>query len=185
MSNQLQELEKVEKKHGGKRKGAGMPKGKKTTKIIARELELQYIKDRVAAAKSKLLDSQLTLASGVSFLFKIEKTKITRPKGGISYKPERPKLVTNQFEIEEYLAGLIQEGDNEDEYHPAATYYYITTEKPDNSAIDSLLDRTVGKPKQITEMTGKDGKDLIPETTDKVRELIYALTNKTGGIATD
>lgn len=40
-------------------------------------------------------------------------------------------------------------------------------EEGDKSARDFLFDRFMGKPVQATELTGKDGKDLIP--TDELR----------------
>ena len=136
------EDEKLEKKHGGARPGAGMPKGKKTRKTIEREIELAYIKERVSRAKETIIDSQLTLARGVSYLYRVDKDA----KGN----DKKPELVTAQYEIEAYLSG---EADVD-------SYYYITTIKPENSAIDSLLDRTVGKPTQGVDLTS-GGKPLI------------------------
>ena len=130
-------LEKLEKKHGGARLGAGMPKGKKTRKVIEREIELAYIKRRVSRAKDTLIDSQLSLARGLSYLYRVDKDA----KGN----DKRPELVTAQSEIEEYLSGKADED----------CYYHITTVKPENSAIDSLLDRTVGKPKQSINLDGE------------------------------
>lgn len=34
--------------------------------------------------------------------------------------------------------------------------------------IERMLDRTIGKPTQTTELTGKDGKDLMPEITVRI-----------------
>ena len=110
-------------------KKGGRPFGRKNEATLVKELELQYIKDRVSKAKEKLLDAQISLAQGVSFLYRIDKDE----KG----KNKKPEIVTSQWEIESYLSG---EADSD-------SYYYITTQKPENNAIDSLLDRTVGKPK--------------------------------------
>lgn len=46
------------------------------------------------------------------------------------------------------------------------------------SAANAILDRGYGKPIQQTEHTGKDGKDLFPETTDidLARMITFALT---------
>lgn len=110
-------------------KKGGRPLGRKNLATIEKELELQYIKERVSKAKEKLLDAQISLAQGVSFLYRIDKDA----KG----KDKKPELVTSQWEIEQYLSGETD----------ADSYYYITTQKPENNAIDSLLDRTVGKPK--------------------------------------
>lgn len=46
------------------------------------------------------------------------------------------------------------------------------------SAANAILDRGYGKPVQQTEVTGKDGKDLIPDQTDLdlARALTFILT---------
>ena len=69
-------------------------------------------------------------------LYKIEKDDDGNHK--------KPILITSQEEIERYLAG---------DYDESEEYYYITTEKPDNKAIDSLLDRTFGKAQQSVDLT--------------------------------
>lgn len=130
-------LDKLEKKHGGVRAGAGMPKGKKTRKTIQKEIELAYIKERVSRAKETIIDAQLSLARGLSYLYRIDKDA----KGN----NKKPELVTAQYEIEAYLSGEADED----------SYYYITTVRPENNAIDSLLDRTVGKPIQKNQIEGK------------------------------
>lgn len=131
---------------GGKRPGAGRRPGSKGKKTLEKELELQYIKDRVTAAKKKIVDAQISLAQGVSFLFRID--KVRKKNGDIAFE-KKPVLVTNEEEIEGYLAGDFEEDDD--------SYYYITAIKPENAAIDSLLDRTIGKPKQTTELVGPNG----------------------------
>ena len=52
--------------------------------------------------------------------------------------------------------------------------------KGDTSAFNAVLDRAWGKPLQAMEMTGKDGKDLIPELSPKVAKLIDEYTHKRG-----
>lgn len=52
--------------------------------------------------------------------------------------------------------------------------------KGDTSAFTAVLDRAWGKPLQSTEITGKDGKDLIPALSDKVTKLIDDITHKRG-----
>ena len=138
--------------NGGWRPGAGRKKGSKSAKTLEREAVLAAFRQRAMKHADILLSAQLTRARGMSFLYKIEKEKIVGPKGGIHYVNKRPVLVTSEFEIEEYLAGLIEEGDMDNENDPGATYYYITAHEPDNSAIDSILDRTFGKPVQNVDM---------------------------------
>jgi len=110
------------------RKFGGRPKGSWASHTIEAAKKKEYIVRRVNAATEKIMNSQLSLAQGVSFLYRIDKDE----KGN----NEKPELVVSQTEIEEYLRG---------DFDYSKSYYYITTEKPDNRAIDSLLDRVHGK----------------------------------------
>ena len=114
---------------GGKRKNAGRKKGSLGKKKLEEKIFLNELRQRVMQSMGKLITSQMNLAIGVQMLFVIEKNKDgTRSK---------PKLITSQKTIEEYLAGELDDSDDE--------YDFITTERADNRAIDSLLDRTFGK----------------------------------------
>lgn len=139
---------------GGKREGSGRPKGAKDPQTLEREKVQEAINQRVFKIADSLITPQISLAKGQQFLYKITKTKVVGPKGGITYKPEKPELVTSEQEIKDYLDNLIDvaNGDIEEETNPAATYYFITTKEPNNMAIDSLLNRTLGKPKETMEV---------------------------------
>lgn len=145
---------------GGKRPGAGRKKGSKSAKTLEKEKVLAEVRDRIMRNAQRILDSQLSLARGQQFLYKIEKTKVIGPKGGVSYRSEKPKLVTDQWELQAYLDGLVESGDMDDERDPEATYYFITTKEPNNMAADSMLNRTFGKPTEIHELSGKDGEPI-------------------------
>jgi hypothetical protein len=138
---------------GGKREGSGRPIGSKDPQTLEKERVQEAINQRVFRIADSLITPQVSLAKGQQFLYKIEKTKVVGPKGGVSYRNEKPQLVTSELEIQEYLDNLTAEanGDIEEDTNPAATYYYITTKEPNNMAIDSLLNRTVGKPIERTE----------------------------------
>jgi hypothetical protein len=138
-------------------KKGGRPVGSKSKSTLEKELVLQAFRERAMQHADILFNAQLTLAKGQTFLFKIEKELQLGPKGGKKYVSSRPKLVTEQSEIEDYLAGTIEEGDVEDENDPQATYYYITSKEPNNQAVDSLLDRVWGKSTQRLEHTGENG----------------------------
>src|SRR5690242_2368449 len=116
--------------NGGKRPGAGRKKGSKSKKTLEKEKVLAVLRQRIMKAADLIFDGQLSLARGQQFLYKIEKVKKVGPKGGISYERQRPQLVTNQSEIEQYLEGLIENTDLEDD--PGATYFYLTTKEPSN-----------------------------------------------------
>lgn len=137
----------------------GRPKGKKSPKTLEKEAVIAAFRQRAMRVAGLLLDSQLTLARGQTFLYRIDKEKIEVGKK-IWYKKSRPVLVTAQSEIEDYLEGRIEEGDEEDEHDPGASYYFLTTKEPNNSAIDAILDRTFGKTIQAMKITDDDGRSM-------------------------
>lgn len=128
---------------GGARIGSGRKKGGLASHTLEAQARKQRIVQRVNEATDVLIDSQLSLARGISFLYRIDKDE-----GG---KKEKPKLIVSSTEIESYLRGDY-DGDPD-------TYYYITTEKPSNMAIDSLFDRVHGKAPQSVDLTS-DGKPI-------------------------
>lgn len=139
-------------KAGGVRPGAGRPKGTKEQHTLARDAARVLLESKVIAAHEPLILAQLSIAIGQQFLFKIEKQLLIGPKGGKTYKPLPPKMVTDPKEIELYLLGLVVNGDMYKETDPAATYYYITTKEPNNMAIDSLFNRLHGRPKETLDL---------------------------------
>lgn len=150
-------------------KKGGRPKGKKSASTLEREAVLSAFRQRVMGVADNLMLSQLHLATGQTYLFKIEKKLEVGSRGGKRYVPQRPKQVTALWEIEAYLTDLVENGDMHNDQDPAATYYYMTAIPPQNAAIDSLLDRTFDKAKQRTELTGADGKDLFPDAESKAK----------------
>ncbi len=123
---------------GGPRPGGGRKPGGKNESTKLREAALQQFRDRVAKKTDRLFNAQYSLSQGVQMLFRID----TDSKGNRS----KPQLVTDQEEIETYL----DEGNLPD----GSSYYFLTTERPDNKAIESLLDRTYGKAQQSVKMEG-------------------------------
>lgn len=126
-------------KNGGARPGAGRPKGSLSKAARERREAEQYIRDRVIAAKSVLVNAQMSLAQGTQMLFVIHTETINGKK-----VRGRPEIVTDPDIIASYLA---EELDDEDD-----DYYFMTTERPDNRALDSLMDRSFGKAKQPIEL---------------------------------
>jgi hypothetical protein len=136
----------------------GRPPGRKNDATIARELRLERIKERVDEATDVLVNSQIALGRGLSFLYRIDKDA----KG----KDKKPELVTSQSEIEDYLAGNIDED----------SYYYITTERPDNQAINALFDRTHGKASQSVDI--KIGQQPTDFTEEELLIAEQAIANR-------
>jgi len=118
------------------RRNRGRPKGSKDKKTIELKLAKKRLVQRVLRNQNKLLNSQFILAKGCSYLYVIHTD--TDEKG--HRIKQKPRLVENQGTIEAYLAGELEDEEND--------YYYITTDKPDNKALDSLLDRTFGRATQ-------------------------------------
>jgi hypothetical protein len=120
---------------GGARENAGRKKGSENEETKKKKVAKKEMIERIIRSKDALLNAQLNLAQGVQMLFKIEKEITEEGKE----RKSKPILVTNQEEIEDYLAGEYEEGKD---------YYFITTERPDNKALDSLFDRAFDKSKQ-------------------------------------
>lgn len=138
---------------GGKREGAGRKEGSQNKATKEQRMVEQEMKERVVRSAQQLLNSQMNLAQGCQYLYKIGYE--LDEKG--NKRKTKPELITSQGVIESYLAG---------EYEDSEEFYFITADKPDNKALDSLFDRVFGKAITHIEMTGKDGKDLFPESPE-------------------
>lgn len=163
---------------GGKRPGAGKPKGHKSPKVLERERVFSEWRQKAMRSADVLLIAQLGLAKGSQYLFRIDKEKIVGPKGGVSYKSKKPVLVTNPQEMEDYLAGRFEEGNAEDEHDPSAAYYFITAKDPENQAIKDMLDRIFGKPKEFVELSGDKDNPIVIDTKTATKEQIDAALAK-------
>lgn len=121
---------------GNNHKG-GRPKGSKDKATIERERILAEYRNKIMQHANILFKNQMHLAQGVSYLYKFVKGK------------QKAQLVEDPKEIEQYiLSEMGQVIQKEDKLDKEAQYYFITTEKPDNRAIDSMLDRTFGRATQ-------------------------------------
>ncbi len=128
--------ESAEKKHGGARKGSGRPKGKVNKATLEKQKVEAEIKQRLLKNAHRITDRMLQLAEGCSFLYKIE----TDDKG----RQKKAEIVTSEDEIRTYLEGGYDHG---------LDYYFITTEKPNFKALENMMDRVLGKPKQAMDLT--------------------------------
>lgn len=147
LKNELPTKTKKNMGNGGARDNAGRPKGSKNQKTVEEETAREYFRKRVINSVSKLIDSQMNLARGVQYLFKIEVIWKTGKDGKKFAEKQKPVIVKDKEEIASYLNGEFDDKDDND-------YYFLTTEKPDNKALDSLLDRVFGKAKQSIEHSG-------------------------------
>lgn len=161
----------------------GRPVGKKSKATLEKEAVLKAFNQRIFQIADSLLDPQISLAKGQRFLYKIEKTKVVGPKGGITYRNEKPQQVTSETEIQAYLNDLVDRvnGDLEDNHDPGAVYYYITAKEPNNMAIDSLFNRALGKPIESVELSGKNGDDIkLQHGIQPALDKIYGKSDSSG-----
>lgn len=147
---------------GGARPGAGRKPGGMNM-ATKKKLKIEKIfKMKILASVDTLYSAQMKIATGCSYLYRIDKDE----KGN----SKKPVLVTSQNEIEEYLRGEVDQD----------SYYYITTDKPDNKAIDSMLDRVFGKAMQSVDLTTKG--DKVNNYTDEQITAIANRINSNGGV---
>lgn len=117
-------LANLSTKKRGRKKGQ-LNKGTLDKMKVKKNLDQRFMR-----ATDKIANAQIALASGLSFLYKVH----TNEKGIRG----RPELITEQSVIENYLAGDLKDEQQD--------FYYITTKEPNNSAIDSIMNRVHGKP---------------------------------------
>lgn len=111
--------------------------------INEEEIESTF-KKRVALHSNKLLTAMLGAALGEQFLY-----KVVMAVGDGGKIQRRHVRVTDPEEIQEYLDDPLKvEGSD---------YYYIATKSPDITAINSLLDRMMGRP--TTKVVGPNNPD--------------------------
>jgi hypothetical protein len=139
----------------GKEKG-GRPKGLKNKITITREQALLEYKEKVCRVADQLFATQLTLAKGLNYLYKVEK-KIEGKGKTTKVVKSKPMLVTDPKEMEEYLMGVVTNAPMDEEGN---TYFLMAAGKPDPAVIDSMLDRTFGRATQSIAAKDEEGKDL-------------------------
>lgn len=137
----------TKKKLGGARKGAGRPKGALSVQAITKELALKDFNDRVAKSTGALFNAAKTVALGCTYIYRLDEEEKTG-NNGKKYTIKTPVLVTDPDEIAEAIDKMECGGDSDE-------YYYATTKEPDVKAIDSLMNRAYGRPKETVEHSGE------------------------------
>lgn len=140
-------------------KKGGRPLGSKSLASLERDKVMAAWRQRVFRFADNLLDSQMTLAVGQMFLYRIDKEFVPTGKGpdGGFYKKLKPVLVEDEWEIRAYIEREVEGGNPHDDTDAGSAYYYITAKEPNNQAIDSMLDRAGGRAVAITQVQGHDG----------------------------
>ena len=113
---------------GGKRPGAGHPRGKKHQNTLEKLSARSIIRERVTAALEPLLQAQIVHSLGIGHLY-------TRDKHGKFTKIE------SQTVVDHLLATGIEEKD-----------YWIFTKDPSVHAFSELLSHAFGKPKETLDV---------------------------------
>ncbi|MEK6281861.1 MAG: hypothetical protein AABN95_16025 [Acidobacteriota bacterium] len=132
---------------GGKREGAGKPRGSKNKATLEKQKVAEAFNQRVMVKADALFNAQLLLALGSMKVFRIDETE------GEKGKTKREHVhVTDPHEIKALLDehdGLSGTVDG--------VYYYFADVLPDNKAIEGMLNRSLGKPTEKHEHGGSDG----------------------------
>lgn len=138
--------------HGGRREGAGRKPGSENEETRQRRIAERDYKMRVVTHIHDLFNSQLALAKGLTFMYRIDEEKNEDGK----VLKRKHVIVENPEEVRDILDGL----DGAESGVVDDNYYYITTKIPDIKAIDSMLDRVFGRPKQSIGLEDPDGNAL-------------------------
>lgn len=142
-------MEEVKKtKKGGKRPGAGRKKGGKNPATLEREKVLEAMRQQIMQRAEPLVRAAFIPAMGVNFVYRIDETK--NEKGRVVHKEH--VLVTDPHEIAMAL-DQIEEGSTD----PEDKFYYVSAKAPDFRAVEMLINRVFGKPKEMVELTNPDG----------------------------
>ncbi len=148
-------------------KKAGRPKGKKEPQTLEKERVNAAVQQRIFKMAQGYIGAQSLIAHGTHTLMRIDEVTEYRDSGRFDKKgnPTKNKyttkkftVVTNPSEIEKVLnefedvdgAGVVDD-----------KYYFITHEKPNNQALDSLLNRGLGKPTETIDLGNKDEKPFL------------------------
>lgn len=152
-------------KKGGKQPGAGRPKGAVSRVTLEKQKVEAAFNQRVMAKADALFNAQLVLALGSQKVFRIDET------GEGKNKKREHVLVTDPHEIK----ALLDEHDGLNGVVDGV-YYYFSEVTPDNRAIDSMLNRAIGKPKESVEHSNPDGSPLLSPVADAIAK-IYGPSN--------
>ena len=135
--------------NGGWRPNSGRPAGSKNKTTKEKLIIEEEFKARILDQIHTLLNAQLNLAKGSSYLYRIDEEKDSTGK----VLSKKHHIVDNPGEIENVLDEC--EGTGVVNGH----YYYITSRAPDVRALDSLIDRVFGRAvqKQETKHSGEIG----------------------------
>lgn len=114
----------------------------------------EVVRQRIMRIADRLLDRQLSVAVGQSFLYRMDKYWIATSKNSGRWGAKPPVIVDDPDEIRRYLEG---EFDGASDTDGSASYYFITTKEPNTRAIENMLDRALGGAPRAIELSNPDG----------------------------
>jgi hypothetical protein len=137
----------------------GRPKGALSKRTLNKMKVQKRIEQRYMRVADAIATAQIHIATGQTFLYKIEKewiktgvNKKTGEENGY-WRSKKPVQVESQFEIETYLERLVDEENGEAEpYEEGETYFFITAKEPNNEALKDIQNRIFGKPKETLDV---------------------------------
>ena len=124
--------------HGGKRAGAGKPKGTKWPSTISKEEARDLARKLITAQMEPMIQAQIAHARGIQhFFLRDEKTKQF-------VRIEDPKAIETALNC----------GDKD-------SYYWIFTKDPSVQAFTDLMNRALDKPAEQVKVTGADNGPVV------------------------
>lgn len=153
---------------GGKRPGAGKPKGKKTKAVLDREAAAKAFKERVAIHANELFNAQKDLAVGEKYLM------VIKTIGSGAKQRRETSIVTDPETIKQFLDEELEDTDTE--------YYFMTTKPANNMALDSLLNRSFGKAEEKVNLEHSGAiktNEYDPKLASEYAEFMKGKTKKT------
>ena len=133
---------------GGKRPGAGMPKGKITRKTLekieARRIFEQILREKLLAAGPDIIDAQIEHAKGVSYL------TLRNPDGSF----------TRATDVKQIDAA----------YAAGEETFRLFTQSPNTQAFTALSDRAFDKPKEQAQDINLTVTDALLSKVQRARE---------------
>lgn len=150
------------KNNGGKRPGAGRTKGRKNDKTLEKEKVEAAINQKIFKIADSLIISQATLAKGSISVFEKVRFKEGKESKSKLVLVEDTDVIMEVLEETDGCGGVVDD-----------RFYVILTNKPDNQAINSLMDRALGKARQNIGLDGgKEGAPIkVQELETTLREL--------------
>lgn len=136
---------------GGRRSGAGRPKGVKTARTLEREEARKYLTQRVLSEIEPLATAEIESAKGVLCLYTKQLGRWVRVSD--------PAIIEATLNTAEKVMGN--------------DYYLIAAKDPDTKALKNIFDREFGKPTDRLEHSG--------ELTLKPPQVIFRLEPYTNG----